>query len=155
MAVLRGVFAADPCEFTARLGSESVTFVFDLAKMTLRRERELKRSAEADNVDAMVKDLLEVLISWDVVDDAGQPVPLSADIMLDLPAKALGNLIEGMSTAAQPSSEEGKVSREPSSQAPPEVPSGSTPLLQENPQTPQNGEVTSDLPEHSASQSVT
>jgi hypothetical protein len=147
MPALKGIFVADPCEFTARLGSESVTFVFDLAKMTLRRERDLKRSAAADNVDAMVKDLLDVLTSWDILDDAGQPVPLSADILLDLPAKALGNLIEGMSTAAQPSDAEGEASSVPS----PELSTDSS----EPVPTHQNGAATSQLPEHSASPSPT
>ena len=147
MPALRGIFVADPCEFTASLGNESVTFVFDRAKMTLRRERDLKASANNDNVDAMVGDLLDILISWDVVDGAGQPVPLSADLMLDLPAKALGNLIEGMSNAAQPSSEEGNVSSEPSSTPPP------TSLKPA--ETHQNGAATSPLPEPSASPSPT
>ena len=142
MPALRGIFVADPCEFTAALGNESVTFVFDRAKMTLRRDRELKRSALSDNVDAIVKDLLDIHISWDVVDDAGQPVPLSADIMLDLPAKALGNLVEGMSNAAQPSDAEGEASRAPSP--------GPSPTSSAMQSTHQNGPAPSTLPEPSA-----
>lgn len=153
MPAIKGIFVADPCEFTATLGSESVTFVFDLSKMTLRRERDLKRSAESSNVDAMVADLLEVLISWDVLDETEQPVPISADLLLDLPAKALGNLIEGMSAAAQPSDAEGEASGALSSASPPAQSTDSTQPQHERAPTHQNGPSPSESHVPSASPS--
>jgi hypothetical protein len=147
MPALSGVFVADPCEFKVTLGSESVTFIFDRAKMTLRRDRDMKRAFAADDLDGLVKYLMVVLISWDVVDETGAPVQLSDDILLDLSVKSLTGLIEGMGKAAQPSDAEGEASSVPS----PERSTDSSELVQ----THQNGATTSQLPGHSASPSPT
>ena len=147
MPALRGILASDPCEFTATLGSESVTISFDRAKMTLRGERELTRAAEANDIDAMVAWLERILIGWDVVDEQGQPVLLTAEVLLDLPSAVLGALITRMGEAATPSDAEGNASSEAlSSQV-----AGYSEQVQMSP----NGPVASPSPAPSASPSPT
>jgi hypothetical protein len=115
--VLSSLTRPDPVTYTATLGPESVSLTFDAAKLTGRWEREIAAAA-ADKDFVTVSDLLlGVFIDWDVTDDAGDPVPISRDILLDLPGKALSNLIEGMGNAAAPSSEEGNGSSSTSSTA--------------------------------------
>src|SRR5438132_8388852 len=130
MPAYRGIYVSDPVSFTASLGTESVTFVFDRSKQTLRRERDLRRAGEANDVDGLVKELMEILVSWDVVDEAGEPVPLSADILLDLPGPALGNLLELMGKAGQPADAEGEASSVPSLE--PSTTSSATPPQLQN-----------------------
>jgi hypothetical protein len=115
MPALSNITRADPVTYTAQLGPESVSVTFDAAKMTGRWEREIRDARDAEDVSKVGDLILGIFIDWDVTDDAGQPVPISKEILLDLPAKALGNLIDGMTTAAFPSSEEGNGSGSTSS----------------------------------------
>jgi hypothetical protein len=115
MPALSNITRADPVTYTAQLGPESVSVTFDAAKMTGRWEREIRAARDTENVSKVGDLILGIFIDWDVTDDAGQPVPISKEILLDLPAKALGNLIDGMTTAAFPSSEEGNGSGSTSS----------------------------------------
>jgi len=152
-----GIHAPDIKEFTARLGSESVTFVFDAAKMTMRRDKAIKNAARNDDEETMAELIAEVIVSWDVTDEAGAPLPFTADELLDLSASALGRLLEGLTVAAQPSDAEGEVSSGPSSLSPPAASTVSTPPLPER--SPallhQNGEAPSPSPAPSASPSPT
>jgi hypothetical protein len=115
MPSLSNITRADPVTYTAKLGSESVAVTFDAAKMTGRWEREIRAARDTDDASKVGDLILGIFIDWDVTDDAGQPVQISKEILLDLPAKALGNLIDGMTTAAFPSSEEGNGSSDTSS----------------------------------------
>lgn len=101
------IYQPDPVTYTAALGPESVSVTFDAAKMTGRWERELRAAQRDEDVDKVGDLILGVFIGWDVVDEAGVPVDLTMDLLLDLPAKALANLIDGMTAAAFPASEEG------------------------------------------------
>lgn len=112
---LSAIVQPEPVTYTARLGPESVSVTFDAARMTFRWERALNAARVAEDRDAVSDLILGVFIGWDVVDDAGQPVPLTQELLLDLPAKAVANLIEGMTVAAFPASEEGNVSGDTSS----------------------------------------
>jgi hypothetical protein len=147
MPSLSNITRADPVTYTAQLGPESVTVTFDAAKMTGRWEREIRAARDTEDVSAVGDLILGIFIDWDVTDDAGQPVPIAKEILLDLPAKALGNLIDGMTTAAFPSSEEGNGSGNISSTA--DTDSTNSRVI------PPNGQVTSPLPELSASASQT
>lgn len=134
MARLDGIFSEDRCDFTVALGSESVTIVFDRSKLNLRRDAAMQRAVNEGDVEGMVTSLAEVLTGWDVVDEAGQPVALSAEILLDLPARALENLIKGIGEVATPSSEEGNGLGSTSST--PSVDSSSMPASLPNGQSP-------------------
>jgi hypothetical protein len=147
MPAFSTLIRSDPVTYTARLGEESVSVTFDAAKMTGRWERELF-SARADGNGVRVSDLiLGVFIGWDVTDDAGLPVPLTAEILLDLPQKALVNMIDGMMKANTPASEEGNDSANTSST----VATDSISL----PASPQNGQQPSVSPPLSTSLSPT
>jgi hypothetical protein len=144
---LSSLLRPDPVTYTAQLGAESVTVTFDAAKMTGRWEREIAEAAKTGD-DATVSDLiLSIFIGWDVTDDAGQPMPISKELLLDLPGKALANLIEGMRTAANPASEEGNASGSTSS-----IPATGSISL---PASPPNGQPTLSSPTPSASPSPT
>jgi hypothetical protein len=107
MPALSSLTRPDPVTYTATMGQESVSVTFDAAKMTGRWEREVAQ-AVADEDAIKVSDLvLGCFIGWDVTDDAGSPLPISKDLLLDLPGKALISLLNGMRQAANPSSEEG------------------------------------------------
>jgi hypothetical protein len=147
MPALSNITRADPVTYTAQLGSESVSVTFDAAKMTGRWEREIRAARKEEDVEKVGDLILAMFIQWDVTDDAGQPVPMSKEILLDLPAKALGNLIDGMTTAAFPSSEEGNGSGSTSSTAGTDSTNSQASLP--------NGQVTSPLPGLSASASQT
>lgn len=153
MPARSGVHAPDVREFTASLGTESVTFVFDAAKMTMRRDRAIKNSDE----ETMAKLIAEVIISWNVTDEAGVPLPFTADELMDLSSSALIRLLQGLNKAAQPSDAEGEVSSGPSSLSPPAASTLSTVPQPERSPAPilQNGEAPSPLPAHSASPSPT
>jgi hypothetical protein len=125
----------DPVTYTATLGPESVSLTFDAAKLTGRWEREISAAAAEKDFVTVSDLLLGVFIDWDVTDDEGRPVPISREILLDLPGKALGNLIEGMGDAATPASEEGNGSSNTSSTAVTDSTS--------SPENPPNGQVTS------------
>ena len=147
MANLSGIKRPDPVQYTVAMGSESVTVVFDSALMTGRWERDIERAAKAGDTETVASRLFGVFISWDVTDDNGQPVPISEEILLDLPSKALVKLFEGMREAAVPPSEEGNASSDTS----PSPSIGSSPP----PENPQNGQPTSSSPTVSASPSPT
>lgn len=110
MARWQGIVQPDPVSYTATLGSESVTVTFDNSKMTGLWERDVRHAIAADDADKVSELLFGVFISWDVVDDQGAPVPISTEVLLQLPGKALVAMFQGMQEAASPSSEEGNVS---------------------------------------------
>jgi hypothetical protein len=115
MPSLSNITRADPVTYTAQLGPESVSVTFDAAKMTGRWEREIATAADANDGERVSDLLFGVFIDWDVIDDNGQPVPISKEILLDLPGKALASLIEGMRESVLPASEEGNGSGSTSS----------------------------------------
>jgi hypothetical protein len=147
MPALSGITKADPVQYTARMGNESVTVVFDAARMTGRWERDIRQALDLSDVDTVAERLFSVFASWDVVDDAGNPVPMSSEILMDLPGKALRALFSGMQDAVAPSSEEGKALSDISSTPAPTSTSQQASL--------QNGPTPSTLPQSSASPSIT
>lgn len=147
MARFSAIKQADPVSYTAQMGPESVTVTFDAALMTGRWERDVNRAIQAADSEKVVEMLFGVFISWDVVDDNNQPVPMTSEVLLDLPNKALLNLMNGMRDAAAPASEEGNGSGSTSSI--PDTASISLPV------SPPNGLPTSPSPPLSASPSPT
>lgn len=138
MPAISGITRPDPVEFTATLGGESVTVVFDGAKLTSRWAQAVRNAEAAEDLDVIVGKLSEILISWDVTDEQGAEVPPSKDVLLDLPAKALGALTQRLQEAALPSDAEGNASS-PSVSV---QPSGSEETSESFP----NGSDTSSLP---------
>lgn len=132
--------------FTAALGDESVSIVFDANKQTLRNELKAKREIEAGNTEAIVDQLAGLLVSWDVVDDDGKPVPLTKDVLLDLPSKVIVAISEGIGEASTISSAEGNASSTPSASQP------SSTSTQDSQSSP-NGSDTSSSPAPSAAPS--
>jgi hypothetical protein len=141
------IYQSDPVSYTAALGPESVTLTFDAAKMTGRWERQLRAAQREDKSEEVSDLILSVFIGWDVVDDQGQPVALTHDLLLDLPSKAMVALIEGMIKAAYPASEEGNGSSSTSSTASTDS--------SNSPASPQNGLATSPSPSTSTVPSPT
>jgi hypothetical protein len=144
MPSLSGVIKPELIEYTVPLGSESATIIFDSSKVTMRWEHKVDQAQKEDDNIRRAEAFAEVFVSWDVVDDSGVVVPMTADLLLDLPAKVLNTLIKGMSSASVPSSEEGNGSATISS-----TPQSVSSLM---PASPQNGPSPSTLPEPSASQ---
>jgi hypothetical protein len=142
---LSGIYQPDLMEFTAELGSESVTVKFDRNKLTLREELEVEKAIEAGETQKVIEPILRLFHSWDVVDDNGAPVEMSQELLLSLPSRAIVSLFEGMQREATPSSEEGNGSSDTSSSAS----TSSTPTQA----SPQNGPAPSPLPAPLASQS--
>jgi hypothetical protein len=145
---LSSIQAPEPVEFTATLGTDSVTVTFDNAKLTGRWAREVRAAAEMEDMDTNVGNLAAILLSWDVTDDAGQLIPPSKEVLMDLPAKALAALSTSVQQAAAPSDAEGNAS--PASLAGP-LSETSEPVSPSSP----NGSDTSPLPTPSASLSQT
>ena len=125
-----------------------VTFQFDRNKITDAWLQEWSRLEEERNTSAINEMLVDLVVSWDVVNDDGSPYPLTAEaigFLFTLPDK--GRLVQELMRASVPSESEGKASSVP----------GSTPSLDSVPlpQTPQNGHTPSPSPEPSASPSTT
>ena len=125
---------------------ESVTIIFDRSKMTGRWERALRKAVADDDAQQLLEAIAHVFISWDVTDEQGALVPVTSDLLLDLPGTALIALIEGMMQASAPTSEEGN----DSSATSPSPSTGST----QTQASPQNGPQPSPSPELSTSASL-
>lgn len=98
-------------EFVSDEGSAEVTFSYDRNKITdswLTEWTELERGREGH---AMNEVLLDLLISWDIQEEDGSPVPITIEnlsALFNIPDKVMliGELISG----AQPTRAEGEVS---------------------------------------------
>jgi hypothetical protein len=139
-----------PVSVTFAYEDESLTVVFDRNKITQNWARKVRQAIETESVDeAVYAATLEILIDWDVVDDEGNKIPPSMEILSQLPLAAFGRLSEAIGNASVPSSEEGNGSSEPSSVSPPDQSTASTPPQPVSPPTPQNGDAPSPSPQPS------
>lgn len=145
-----------PVSVTFAYEDESLTVIFDRNKITQNWARKVRQAIETESVDeAIYAATLEILIEWDVVDDEGNAIPPSLEILSQLPVAAFQRLSEAIGNASVPSSEEGEASSAPSLVSPQAASTPSTKLPPENLQTPPNGDAPSPLPELSTSQSTT
>ena len=124
---------------------ESVTIVFDRNKITAAWARSVREALERDETNPAAQSLVEIMISWDVVDDAGNVLPPSVEVLDSLPIGALMRLQEAIGEASVPSDAEGKDSRPPSPEQSP-VSTATAP-------TPPNGQAPSESPALSGSPS--
>jgi len=135
-----------PVSVTFAYEDESLTVVFDRNKITQNWARRIRQAIETESVDeAVFAATLEILIDWDVVDDDGNKIPPSMEILSQLPIAAFERLSEAIGNASVPSSEEGNGSSEPSSVSLPGQSTDSTQPQPVNPQTPLNGDEPSPL----------
>ena len=51
---------------------------------------------------ALIGKILEVVTSWDLEYEPGQPVPLTEDALMDVPTEILTAVLRGVATAGQP-----------------------------------------------------
>jgi len=84
---------------------ERVTFVYRPALVNPARIDEVQE-AQAVNPDMSQGEtwllLLSPLVSWDIEDEGGNPVPVSAEILEQLPTPFLEAILAGMRSAVRP-----------------------------------------------------
>jgi hypothetical protein len=125
----------------------TIEVTFDRNKVTPAWVTLAQQRDEDQDTLSLPKALADVLISWDVLNDDGTPFEPTPENIAVLSYPAQSDLLRRIMEAAVPSRAEGNASPEPSSIPP----SGSeAPAV-----TPPNGQVTSALPELSASPSPT
>lgn len=136
-----------PTEAVADFGDgDVVKVVFDRNKITPAWMKDAQARDEEMDVEALPKALLDVIISWDVL-NGGQVTEPSLEILCSFSYPVQSGLLTAIMQAAMPSSEEGNVSMSTSA-IPGEV-SSSAPV------NPQNGPLPSPSPAPLASQSPT
>jgi hypothetical protein len=136
-----------PVEVVFEAEGETVTIVFDRNRITQGWAKRIQQGMESQDMEAAISGMLEVLQSWDVVEEDGSPTPLSAEVLSDLPLGVLANLNIAIAEAAMPSSEEGNGSSNTSSTPP----TDSSSKLE----SPPNGQEPLPSPQSSASPSLT
>lgn len=127
-----------PRPATIDLGDgDKIELMYDFSKVTPEWMRDSRnRDEEADPL-SMPKALAEVILSWDVsIGDEVQPA--TAELLARFNLSVQGKMLETITAAAQPSSEEGNGSGEASStqtsgSPPPEITSPNGTTISESP----------------------
>lgn len=96
-----------PVSTSFEAGGESLTIVFDRNRITQNWMDRVAEATEQNNLSGIAKAVLEVLISWDVVDDDGVKLAPSLEILAQLPLSSFIELNGAIAEASIPSSEEG------------------------------------------------
>lgn len=136
-----------PTDAVADFGDgDVVKVVFDRNKITPAWMKQAQERDEAVDVESLPKALLEVIISWDVLDNGAVTVP-SLGILCSFSYPVQSGLLTAILTAAMPSSEEGNASTNTLA-IPGEVSSSAL-------ASPPNGQAPSPSPAPSASPSPT
>ena len=135
MASLSSIKRPDLVTVTLKFSGETVNVTFDRNAMTQRWVKAAQEGRTAADVEWFSRSLAELLTGWDIVDDQGAPVPITPEVLSDLPLPFLGALDEAIGEAGTLSSEEGNAS----SPSAPSPSSGSTRELTASP----NGSETS------------
>jgi hypothetical protein len=128
----------------------------DVVKVTFDRNkitpswlmRAAQRETEENDLQSTARALAEVIVSWDITDDAGAMMPPSVETMSLLSIPAQAKLLEQVMLGAVPSDAEGNASS-----ATPDAPPSATSAPTQP--TSQNGAVTEPSLSVSASQSPT
>lgn len=137
-----------PTGITVDVGDgDQVAISFDRNKVTPYWFTVMKDRAEALDTLATARSLSEVILEWDVTDDADVALPITPENVAMLSLTGLQALSERIVEAAAPGAAEGNASANTSSSAP--TASASAPV------SPLNGQQPSQLPEPSASLSST
>lgn len=142
MPALDSLKRPDPVTVTVDFGGETVTVTFNQNAMTKRWVKQIQAGLEAEDIETSSRSLVDLIMSWDILDSNGAPVPVTVDVLDDLPLPFLRAIDEAIGDASNLSSAEGNASSKPA----PKESSDSTPTGEASP----NGSETSTLPESSA-----
>lgn len=74
---------------TVEYDGDTVTIVYRPGAITPSSSQDFSRQTTADQ-------LLELLVSWDVLDDKGKALPVSKDLLDTLPARFLAHLVSAI-----------------------------------------------------------
>lgn len=125
-------------------GGEDLNILFNSRRMTPGWLARMTERESAGDVLAFSRGMVEVIISWDMVEEDGSPTPLTVEYLADsFDLEEMGELMKKLVEAATPSSEEGNVSSDTSAM-------DSTDSVS-SPEIPQNGPQPSLSPKPSES----
>lgn len=81
-----------------------LNIVFRPGGITPAREEELQvEDTEGRGVRAVIGLLCEIVESWDLLDDTGEPLPLDVDVVMrTIPGDLIGQIFDGMKVATTP-----------------------------------------------------
>lgn len=125
MPIRLSALTADRRHITIPFGDDTMALSYRPSAVNAVQEaRELEERAAGRHLMAQARSLAEIIISWDVLDDDGQALPVSAEVVaqlgLDVVSKItraiLGDLLPNQTTVAE--------SRNGSSAASAPLPSG-------------------------------
>lgn len=144
MPALSSVTRPFPVTVRVPIGDgEVVELVYDQNAMTRGWVKRLGSETGVGAVEALSAALIEILLSWDIVNDDGTPTPITAEVLADLPLAFLRRVDEAIELT-MPGSEEGNASRTTSSTHTSD--SSRTPVSPPNGQEPSQSPKPSDVP---------
>lgn len=85
-------------QFETKFGTLSLTF----RPYTAEYERTMAAAEDDVKLGALAGLLCEIILDWDVVDDAGNKVPLEVETLRKFPYDFLGEIFEHILTANRP-----------------------------------------------------
>ena len=100
-------FAADPVRVTIPFAGETIEVEFDRNRFTENWFRRLQDGMESGDVSSSSRALAEIVTAWNLVEEDGQPTPVTVDVLAELPFPLIRLLDEAIGEAAVPSSAEG------------------------------------------------
>ena len=88
---------------TVAYDGETVDIVYRPGAFTPRVEARINEAQKDSTVSQELAQILsEVIISWDVLDDDGQPLPPTIDLLMDLPLAFLSAVSVGIGEDMRP-----------------------------------------------------
>ncbi len=76
-------------------------------KLTYGLRKKIAAAAQADDYDAMFEHFLKVFKSWDLLDDTGEPEPITMDVFEDLGIEVLNDIVSAVQDATSPKPQTG------------------------------------------------
>lgn len=107
MPITLAEIAVDRRELSIPIGNGVLNIAYNLAGLTPQVEAQFRRAAREDrNGEALVTFLQPLLLSWDLLGEDGQPLPITEETLQTLPLAFLAQLVEaiGADTAPNPTS---------------------------------------------------
>lgn len=103
MPITLAEIAVNRRELSIPIGDGVLNIVYNLAGLTPQVEAQFRRMAqEQQNGEALVSFLAPLLLEWDLLDEAGQPLPVTADVLQTLPLMFLARLVEAIGADIAP-----------------------------------------------------
>jgi len=75
---------------------ETVHVAYSPGAFTPELEAEANAAEPGHQLGALAKMFARILASWDVMDDDGQPLPITLDTLMVMPAKFLGAIMKAL-----------------------------------------------------------